>query len=311
MTPTPLRKRNQLILAEIELTYDTDPTPVAAADSILAYEIKFKENINPVRRQAQIGSLSRITSVAGEKFAEVSFKVEGRGSGTAGTAPRIGCLLRACGFAQTIVSAVSVTYLPTSSSFESVTIYFFVDGRRHIMTGCRGDVKITCEAGQFTVFEFTFKGRYADPTLVALPSPTLETTTPPICKSCNFQYNSKSTLVLKSTMIEMNTKVVPRPSLNDANSIAGFEITDRDPMVTIDPEAIIETSYAFRTDAFTNLRALSWVVGATAGNILTVSIPKFNPYYPEYEDREELLVEKIKGEACQNSGNDEVSLAWT
>src|SRR3990167_10867035 len=192
MPTTALRKKNQLILAEIELTYDTDPTPVASADSILAYDIKFKENVEPVRRPAQVASLSRLQSVSGAKFAEVSFKVELKGSGTAGTMPRIGPLIRACGFAQTIVSATSVTYLPTSSSYESATIYFFVDGRRHVMTGCRGDLKITCEAGQFGVLEFTMKGRYAAPTLVALHTPTLETTIPPVCKSCSFQYNSRS-----------------------------------------------------------------------------------------------------------------------
>lgn len=311
MAPTALRKKNQLILAEIEATYDTDPTPSEATDSILAIDPAIKEMIEPGRRQAQIGSLSRLPSVDGSKFAEISFKVELKGSGTEGTAPRIGPLLRACGMSQTIVSGTSVTYLPTSSSFGSVTFYYFIDGRRHVVTGSRGDFKLTCEAGNFPMLEFTFKGRYAAPTLVALPTPTLETTLPQICKSSNFQYNSKSTLVLKSTLIEMNNQLVPRPSLNDVNSIVGFEITGRDPMVTIDPEMIIETSYAFRTDAFTNQRQISWVVGATAGNICTITIPKFNPYFPEYSDRDEIMVETIKGEAAQNTGNDEVRIAFT
>lgn len=311
MTAQALRKKNQLLLAEIELTYDTDPTPVASADAILAIDPQIKEVVEPGRRPAQIGSLSRLPSVDGAKFSEVTFKVELKGSGAAGTMPRIGPLLRACGMAQTIVSATSVTYLPTSTNFESVTLHFYIDGRRHIVTGCRGDYKLTCEAGQFPMLEFTFRGRYAASALVALPTPTLESTLPVICKSCNFSYNSKNTLVLKSTLIEMNNQIAPRPSLNDANSIAGFEITGRDPMVTIDPEMIIETSYAFRTDAFTNQRALSWVVGSVAGNICTISIPKFNPYFPEYSDRDEIMVETIKGEAAQNAGNDEVSIAFT
>ena len=161
------------------------------------------------------------------------------------------------------------------------------------------------------VAEFTFKGRYAAPTLLALASPTLESTDPAVCKSCAFTYNSRSTLVVKSTELEMNNTVAKRPSLNDANSIAGFEITDRNPMLTLDPEAIIETSYTFRDDALTTQRAVSWVVGATAGNICTISIPKFNAYFPEYEDRDEILVEKIKGECTKNSNNDEVSISFT
>ena len=311
MSPTALRKKNRLLLAKVETTYDTDPTPTAADNSILAIDPEIKEMIEPARRQAQIGSLSRLPSTDGKKSVEVTFKIELKGSGSAGTAPRIGPLLRACGFAETVVGGASVTYLPRSSGFESCTIWFYIDGRLHKVTGCRGDVKFTFEAGTFPVAEFTLKGRYAASTLVSLPTPTLESTLPQLCKSANFQYNSKNTLVVKSALIEMNNKVVERPSLNDANSIAGFEITDRDPMLTIDPEMIIETSYAFRTDAFTTQRAVTWVTGATAGNILTVSIPKFNPYFPEYSDRDEIMVETIKGECAQNTGNDEVSIALT
>jgi len=311
MATTAMRKKNQLVLAKIETTYDTDSVPVVATDSILAYDIKFKENVEPVRRLAQVASLSRLASVSGSKFAELNFKVELKGSGTAGTAPRIGVILRSCGFGMTTVSSTSNTFLPISSGFETVTVYFFVDGRRHVMTGCRGDVKINCEAGQFASLDVTLSGRYAAPTLVALATPTLETTTPPVCKSAQFSYNSKTTLVLKSILLEMNNVIAARPSISDANSILGFEITGRDPMVTIDPEATIETSYDFRSDALTTSRALSWVIGATAGNIFTFSIPKYNAYFPEYEDRDEVLVEKIKGEAAQNSGNDEVSIIVT
>lgn len=310
MATTPMRKKNQLVLLKTETVYDTDASP-AVTDAILAYDMKFKENVDPVRRLAQVGSLSRLSSVGGAKFAEITFKVEIKGSGTAGTAPKIGAIFRACSFSETIVSSTSVTYLPRSSSQESVTVYFYIDGRKHIITGGVGDVKLNNEAGQFGFMDVTIRGRYTAATLTSVPTPTLESTIPAIGKSCLFSYNSRTTLVVKSVLIEMNNIIAQRPSLNDANSIAGFIITGRDPMVTIDPEAIVETSYDFRGDAFTNLRALTWVVGATAGNIVTYSIPKFNPYFPEYEDRDEILVEKIKGEAAQNAGNDEVSIAFT
>ena len=312
MATTAMRKKNQLLCAKLETTYDTDSVPTVALDSLLAIDPKIKEIVEPVRRPANVASLSRTYSVAGTRSAEVSFKMEVKGSGSINTAPRIGCLLRACGFAATVVSGTSITYLPLSSGFESVTLYVFIDGRRHVVTGARGDVKITCEAGQMAMAEFTFKGRYATPTLVALSSPTLESTIPQVCKSCTFSYNSKTTLVLKSALIEMNNEVVQRPDISDANGIAGFEITGRDPMVTLDPEDTIQTSYDFRGDSLAStLRALSWVVGATPANIVTFSIPKFNPYFPEYEDRDEILVQKVKGEATQNTGNDEVSIAFT
>lgn len=307
----PLRKKNQLLCAKVETTYDTDSVPTVGSDSLLAIDPKIKEIIAVVDRPAQVASLSGIPSVAGSKYAEITFSMELKGSGVAGTAPRIGALLRACGFGQTIISNTSVTYLPISSSFESVTVYLFIDGKRHIVTGCRGDVKFKCEAGKMAMGEFTLKGRYADPTLVALSNPTLESSTPQVCKSCLFSYNSKTTLVVKTAELDMNNKVDERPSLSDANAIAGFEITGRDPMLTIDPEDTIETSYSFRGDAFVNQRAISWQVGAAAGNIATFSIPQYNPYWPEYDARGEILVAKLKGECCRVTNNDEVSIAFT
>lgn len=307
-----MRKKNQLLLAKIESVYDTDSAPSASADSMLAIDPKIKEIVDPVRRPAQVGSLSRLGSVAGSKYAEITFSMELKGSGVAGTAPRIGALLRACGMGNVVVSNTSNTYSPESAGFESVTIWLYIDGRVHKVTGCRGDWKIKCEAGQMAMAEFTFKGRYADPTLLALATPTLESTTPQVCKSCIFTYNARTSLVVKNAELEINNTVAMRPSLNDANAIAGFEITDRDPMLTINPECTVETSYDFRGDALSgNLRAVSWQVGATAGNIVTFSLPKWNPYWPEYEDRDEILVQKIKGEAVQNSGNDEIQISFT
>lgn len=312
MALTAMRKKNQLLLAKIESTYDTDSAPSASTDSMLAIDPKIKEMVDPVRRPAQVGSLSRLGSVPGSKYAEITFSMELKGSGVAGTAPRIGTLFRACGMGNVVVSNTSNTYSPESAGFESVTIWLYIDGRVHKVTGCRGDWKIKCEAGQMAMAEFTFKGRYADPTLLALAVPTLESTTPAVCKSAVFTYNNRTSLVVKTAELEMGNTVAARPSLNDANAIAGFEITDRDPFLTIDPECTVETSYDFRGDALSgNLRQVSWQVGATAGNIVTFTIPKWCPEWPEYEDRDEILVEKIKGMCAQNSGNDEISIAFT
>ena len=101
MATTAMRKKNQLICAKIESVYDSDSVPVVGTDSLLAMDIKFKEIIDAVRRPANIASLSRVSSVAGSKQAEVTFSIELKGSGTAGVAPRIGALLKSCSFGET------------------------------------------------------------------------------------------------------------------------------------------------------------------------------------------------------------------
>ena len=54
---------------------------------------------------------------------ECTFSVELAGSGTAGTAPRYGDAIKACGFSETIASNTSVTYAPVSSSFSSIVFF--------------------------------------------------------------------------------------------------------------------------------------------------------------------------------------------
>lgn len=310
----PMIVKKSLLLAKAETTYDTDPTPTAASNALAVQDAQIKENAGVIERNVQITTLGGFASILGEQWAEISFKVPVIGSGTAGTAPRVGALLKACGCSETVVSNTSVTYAPISASIGSVTLYLYKDGRLHIMTGCRGSVKLVYSAGKELMMEFNFMGRYAAPTLVALPTPTFESTVtaPPVCKSTTFQYNSKSTLVVGSLELDLGINTVKRTSLNDANAIAGFEITDRKPKVTIDPEATIETSYAFRSDRLTTTRALSIVATRAAGNIVTLSIPRFNITKVEYGDRDGILVEKLEGEAVESTSlNDSFSLAFT
>jgi len=305
-------KQKTVLLAKVETTYGTDSSP-GASDGIEITDASIKEAITAVERKVLTQTLSNQQSVGGQRFSEVTFKVELKGSGTAGTAPRIGPLFRACAFAQTIVSSTSVTYKPTSSSIESCTLYFQIDGRQHIITGARGTVKIIHDAGQYAVLEFSFKGIHNTPTNTALTTPTFESTLPPICKSASFTYNSRTTLVVKMAEIDMQNVIVMRPSLNATFAVAGFEVTGRNPIMTVDPEAQIETSYDFRGDQLTTQRQVSYVAGATAGNICTITVPKYNITDIEYGDREGILIETLKGECNKSAaaGDDEVQIVFT
>lgn len=300
--------RNQLILAKIESVYRTDPTPTNAANSIQAIDISITEQSPPLERLAQVGSLSNLPSILGERWVDVSFKVEMKGSGTAGTAPRHGALLKACSMSETIVTGGSptVTYLPNSTSQSSCTIWAYVGGRVHKITGCRGTWKATLEAGKFMMYEFTFSGyRSAAPTIAALPTPTFDTTTA-VCKNGAFSYNSKTTLIGKMLDVDLANTLSKVPSLTDANAVYSFEVSARKPIASFSSLTQVETSYDFRADTMTNQRALSYVVGS----VLTVSMPKFNPTTIAYEDGDGVLFDKVTGECAQNTGNDEISLQY-
>lgn len=306
--------RKCVILAKAETTYDTDPTPSPTVDALLAKEVDIKENFGVVERDVQWKFLDKLPSLLGERFSEVSFKIDVIGSGTAGTAPRIGALLKACAHSETVVSNTSVTYSPSSSSLGSATIYIYKDGRLHIMTGCRGTCKMSFSAAKNLTMEFTFQGRYIAPTVVALPGTvTYESTVkvPPVCKSSTFSYNGKTTLVVGTLEFDAGNSVVKRVSLNDANAVAGFEIVDRKPVLSIDPESQFETSYDFRGDALATQRQLIIVATRAAGNIVTLTVPTLNITKIEYGDRDGIQIEKIDAECAANSGDDSYSIRFT
>ncbi len=172
--------RKRLIQVKKESTYGTDSTP-AGTDALLVRNLE----ITPI--EADVVSRDLIRPYFGNSpqllantRVSITFQVELAGSGTAGTAPRYGAVLQACGLSETIVAATSVTYAPVSSSLSSATIYFNNDGIRHILTGCRGTFVLNAEVGQIPTIDFTMIGVYNAPTDTALPSVTYSAQASPL-----------------------------------------------------------------------------------------------------------------------------------
>jgi len=105
--------RKTAILAKIETTYGVDSTPTGAANAILISNASFNIDYSNVSRDLIRPFLGGSEELAGTRFARAQFDVEWANSGTAGTAPAWGPLLRACGFAEASLSTpVRVEYTP-------------------------------------------------------------------------------------------------------------------------------------------------------------------------------------------------------
>ena len=148
--------RRRLILAKAESVYGTDSVPTGASNAILVRNLEIQpllsENVSRDLVRPYMGQADQLLA---QTRVEVSFEVELAGSGTAGTAPAYGPILKACGLSETIVASTSVTYAPVSTSFSSVSIYYHEDGIRHRLTGCRGTFEISAEVGQIPRIAFT------------------------------------------------------------------------------------------------------------------------------------------------------------
>ena len=116
-----LLTRKRLILAETEGSYGVDPSP-DGADAILVRDL----NITPQQSDVVSRDLVRPYLGASEQLlantrVECTFSVELAGSGTAGTAPRFGKVLKACALAETTVTP-AVTGTATAGGSNSITL---------------------------------------------------------------------------------------------------------------------------------------------------------------------------------------------
>jgi hypothetical protein len=247
---------------------------------------------------------------------QVTFEVEYAGSGTAGTAPRYGSLLKACGFSETVVASTSVTYAPVSTSFSSVTMYYSTDGVRHKVTGARGTYSLNLTANQIPVINFTMTGQYVAPTDTADPTPTFTAqATPKIFNDTNttaFTLFSETDLPLQSCQLDIGNEVVYRELINSDKEVL---IVNRSGSGTLMIEMPTLASHDFFADAVASTTGnLSIVHGTTAGNIVTLASAAnaVSLGAPAYSEDSGIVMLNLPFTLVPGtSGNDEFTLAYT
>lgn len=309
----PLLTRKRLILLESEATYGTDPTPTGA-DAILVRDL----SITPLQSDTVGRDLVRPYLGASEQLlantrVQCTFSVELAGSGTAGTAPRYGKALLACGLSETIVATTSVTYAPVSASFGSATIYYNIDGVLHKVTGARGTFTINGTVGQIPTIDFTFTGIYNTPTDTALPVVTYgDQATPVIFKQGNttgFELLSYAGC-LQSVSFDIGNSLVYRELVGCNKQVL---LTDRAATGSVTLEAVTMATKNYFTAAIDNtLGNLLFQHGQTAGNIIDFVSTRIDIGDVSYGDQDGIHMLTIPYTAVPStSGNDEFSLVYT
>lgn len=309
--------RKKFLIAKIESTYGTDPSPVGGSDAIQVTNVEVtpieSDNAQASAFQGFIGNSTRGTLVANKRVA-VTFDVELAGSGAAGTAPAFGPLLKSCGLSETIVASTSVTYAGVSSSFDSATIYCFYDGTRHKITGARGSVTFNFTAGSFPTASFTMVGIYNDPDDTAL-SGTFTVANQAAALEVNdtnvttATFHGVTDVRLESLDLGLNNNVVYKETASSKEVL----IVDRAPGGT----AVIEAPAVGTTDYFAKATAVatgnsSFVVGASAGNIMTLTMAQTDITGVSYGDTNGVVSLSMPYLALPTTaGNNELSLAFT
>ena len=305
--------RKRVILIEAESSYGTDPSP-AATDVVLVRDLSITpQSSDVVNRDVVRPYLGASEQLLANTRVECTFSVELAGSGTAGTAPRYGSALKACGFSETVASGTSVTYAPISSSFSSVTIHYNVDGVRHIVTGCRGTFVLNAAVGEIPSIDFTFTGIYNAPTDTALPSVTYgNQATPLVFKNGNtsgFSLLSYSGALMNITM-DVGNSLVYRELVGGTKEVL---ITDRaaNGSVTIEAPTIAQKDYFTAALTDTSLGNLAFLHGTTAGNKVQLTSSKVDIGDVAYGEADGVAMLEIPYTLVPSAANNEVSLIFT
>jgi hypothetical protein len=302
----------EVITVKVESAYNTDATP-AATDAVLVEDPSWSnEGLRINERNPVKPTFGREQSVYGGHLRTVTFSAEIKGSGAAGTAPEVGGLMRGCGFGETITPATSVVYAPVSTGIESVTIYYYQDGLLRKITGARGSVSFTLEAGSRVMASFTFTGHDAGTTDVALVTPTYDSTLPPVVVSAPFTFGGDSDII-SSLEFDMANNVSMPADISASDGYGEIRITQRRPTGSMNPEAGLIATKNWETilSGSTQSALATGAIGGTAGNIVQFSMPSVGVVDLAPGDKEMVRVYDTSIEINESSGDDEVSISFT
>jgi hypothetical protein len=167
-----LLNENVVTLAKVETTYGVDAMP-GAADAIVTSQVKPTPiDITSVARNLDKPNSGADQELTADYWAMIEFSVEAAGSGTLGTPPAFGKLLRACRCLETAVELTSVTYTPYRPSTTSLTFAFYLDGNLHKLLGARGTFTLEVNSQGIPYLKFRFWGLHVQPGSAALPATT-------------------------------------------------------------------------------------------------------------------------------------------
>lgn len=313
-----LRVSNEVILAKIETTYGTDPTPAAGTNAILAMSPQLSyEGLRMNERPSIRANLNQVQSVYGGTLARLAFSCELKGSGTAGTAPEIDALLRACAMGATTVASTSVTYKPISASHESVTLWYYEGGRKlHKLNGCRGTVTFRLTAGGLAVAEFEFVGHYTAPTDATQPAPTYNSQVPKCALNMAISLGAVTSMVVREWSLGLNNTIATPPSIAASDGYGEVQVTRQDVSgeITMDAElaSVIDTDAQLA--AGTGITFGSGTLGSTAGNRIAFTGATSGLYWRDRQIGEADGMRtrtKAFGIADSSSGNDAIAIAFT
>lgn len=304
-----LRFGSTLVLAEIEGTYGTDPTPTAA-DAIVAHNVTARPLADSVVREGELGYFGAKAQLLSNRRFEITMDVELASVGVAnlGLASAIGKLLRAAGLGETLTASTRSDYSPVSSSFESATLYIWRNDQRYVALGARGSARIEMSINNYPIIRFTFTALFAVPTNVTQITGTFAQNAPVLVDTDSWSV-SFDAFACNATALSIDlgqSANIYEGSEERCVAITGRSMTGE---LTIFAPTITAKDY-FTEAANHAANVLDVAVGTASGAIVEVDAPAVQSGFPEDVAINDAHGLRIPLVFQPSSGNDELTLGF-
>lgn len=301
------RWRKLAMLHKLEATYGTDAAPLAA-NGIVATNITFTPfQAEEVSRDLFLPYMGNQGVVLAAVHGRIEFDVEIAGAGAAGTVPRYGSLLRACGMSETVTAATSVEYEIIEDAVESGTLYFNSDGVQHVFLGSQCNVALTFTPKQIPKYRFSVVGLLGEIEDAAMPAVTMAGwITPLIVNKANttLQLHGGGS-VAESLSVDLGNTLTPRFLIGDERIM----ISDRKSTgsAVVEARHLAEINY-FQRALDRTRDDLILVHGTVAGNIVEVTGPAVELGSPTQGQTDGIINYTIPLSFCPVAGMDELKI---
>jgi len=298
---------DRLLLAKLEVTKGTDPTPTPAADAVRVQSFQISHTMNNADRPAVKGTMGNLKHISDpDPSLNITIVAELKGSGAAGTAPSLSPLIQACRCTETIVASTSVTYAPSTATEKSCTIYAYMDGLLWKFVGCVGTMSVAGDIGTLLLATFTMQAKYAAPTAVAVPAGAVFDATLPVMTSSIDVINDGAAIKVGAFAVDLGNDVQEHKTIGDHY----FAVSNRAPTMTFTKDSIATAAEWAALIAGTNA-SLSATFGATAGNITTITAPVGVRTTVGYSERAEQDTLDVAYNLYESTSDDQFAIVFT
>ncbi len=307
---TTLLVRNRVLAIANESTTGTAGTLDATACGAFGVlrDISVKAEIPSYERQGQ-QYLSKLKPIPGAKKGTVEFTSEVFSS--AGAPSWATILLPACGMLNT--SSVFTPQTATASNgMHTATIGSYEAGRLRSVKGCAGTYKIKGKSGEPLLITWTFTGGFVSPTTTAIPGPiTYPTPVPPRFAGATFTVGG-TTYRISDFEFDAGNTVYLREDPTDVSGYRASIVTDRKPMIRIDPESLpLSTQDWYAAYMASTSYAFDLKIGSS-GNFFELTAPALAlETSPDFKDSTGLMRDQLEFVCTKSSGDDEYVLTFS